>query len=48
MDATGNFLVLFLAYPSLLVGVGWYHTKKQWSLTDFWLAAVRGHCFDAD
>lgn len=41
MDGTRLFLVLFLAYISLLVGVGWHHNKKQGSLTDFWLAGRR-------
>ena len=38
MDGIRIFLVLLLAYLSLLVGVGWYHTKRQGSPTDFWLA----------
>lgn len=38
MNGTRIFLVLFIAYLSLLVGVGWYHTRKQRSLADFWLA----------
>ncbi len=38
MDGYYIFLILLAVYLSGLVGIGWYFTKKQRSVTDFWLA----------
>jgi len=41
MDGYNIFLILLLSYIAGLVAVGWYFSKKQKSVTDFWLAGRR-------
>ena len=41
MDSYGLFMLLLAAYILILVAIGWYFTKKQKSVTDFWLAGRR-------
>ncbi|WP_321420064.1 sodium:solute symporter family protein [uncultured Methanomethylovorans sp.] len=38
MDAYSLFLILLGLYVLMMIGIGWYFTKKQKSVTDFWLA----------
>jgi len=41
MNSYGLFMVLLAAYILILVAIGWKFTKRQKSVTDFWLAGRR-------
>jgi len=41
MNSYGLFMILLATYILILVAIGWYFTKKQKSVTDFWLAGRR-------
>lgn len=41
MDGYSIFLVMLIVYIAVLVAIGWYFSKKQKSVTDFWLAGRR-------
>ncbi|MBP2030048.1 SSS family solute:Na+ symporter [Methanohalophilus levihalophilus] len=41
MDAYQLFLILLALYLGVLVAIGWYFTKRQKTVTDFWLAGRR-------
>jgi solute:Na+ symporter, SSS family len=41
MDGYSIFLVMLVVYIAGLVAIGWYFSKKQKSVTDFWLAGRR-------
>jgi SSS family solute:Na+ symporter len=41
MDSYQLFLILLAVYLGVLVAIGWYFTKRQNTVTDFWLAGRR-------
>jgi SSS family solute:Na+ symporter len=41
MESSQLFLILLAVYLAGLIGIGWYFTKKQNTVTDFWLAGRR-------
>ncbi|MDK2891908.1 sodium:solute symporter family protein [Methanohalophilus sp.] len=41
MDAYQLFIVLLALYLGVLIAIGWYFTKRQKTVTDFWLAGRR-------
>uniref|UniRef100_UPI0025E19512 sodium:solute symporter family protein n=1 Tax=Methanohalobium sp. TaxID=2837493 RepID=UPI0025E19512 len=38
MESYQTFLIMLAVYLAALVSIGWYFTKRQKSITDFWLA----------
>ncbi|RNI15871.1 sodium:solute symporter family protein [Methanohalophilus sp. RSK] len=41
MESSQLFLILLAVYLAGLIGIGWYFTKRQNTVTDFWLAGRR-------